>query len=151
YAISVPIECQTAGGNISTLVSGFPSLLQQEVDGTDFFASFRAMKDAASYCREGRGPALVHAHVTRPYSHSLSDDERLYKSAAERQAEAAIDPVIRFPKQLIEEGVLDTRAYERITHEVDREIHQATQEALRDEAPAPESALTHLYSETVDP
>jgi 2-oxoisovalerate dehydrogenase E1 component len=151
YAISVPIECQTAGGNISTLASGFPDLFRQEVDGTDFLASYRAMLAAVAYTREGRGPALVHAHVIRPYSHSLSDDERLYKTAAERQAEAAIDPVIRFPKMLIDEGVLDTRAYERITQEVDHEVHEATQRALRDEAPDPQTALTHLYSETVDP
>ena len=88
YAISVPVECQTAGGNISALASGFPGLFREEVDGTDLLASYRTMKGAAAWCREGHGPALVHAHVIRPYSHSLSDDERLYKTPAERQAEA---------------------------------------------------------------
>src|SRR5690606_34534496 len=92
YAISVPVECQTAGGSISKLVAGFPGLLRIEVDGTDFLASYRAMKEAVDYCRSGAGPALVHAHTIRPYSHSLSDDERLYKTEAERQAEAERDP-----------------------------------------------------------
>ena len=151
YAISVPIECQTAGRNISTLVSGFPDLYRQEIDGTDFLASYRALCAAAAYCRSGRGPALVHAHVIRPYSHSLSDDERLYKTPAEREAEAARDPVLTFPKYLIDEGVLDRHMLQRITHEIDQEIHDATQQALRDEPPAPGSALLHLYSETVDP
>jgi len=150
YAISVPIEAQTAGGSISALTASFPGLFRQDVDGTDFFASYRAMRDAAQYCREGRGPALVHARVIRPYSHSLSDDERVYRTAAEREAESARDPVILFPKLLIEEGVMDRRMLQNITHEIDEEVQQATQEAMRDDPPAPASALTHLYSDTVD-
>ena len=63
YAISVPVEKQTPGGNISRLLEGFPDLLRLEVDGTDFVASYRAMSQAAEYCRAGHGPALVHAHV----------------------------------------------------------------------------------------
>jgi 2-oxoisovalerate dehydrogenase E1 component len=150
YAISVPIEAQTAGGSISALAASFPGLFREEIDGTDFFASYRAMREAVQYCREGRGPALVHAHVIRPYSHSLSDDERAYRTAAERDAESARDPVLLFPKLLIEEGVMDRRMLQNITHEIDEEIQQATQEAMRDEAPAAASALTHLYSDTVD-
>jgi 2-oxoisovalerate dehydrogenase E1 component len=151
YAISVPVESQTAGGNISQLVAGFPGLFRQEVDGTDFLASYGAMKAAAAYCREGNGPAMVHAHVIRPYSHSLSDDERLYRTAAERKLEAERDPVIRFPKFLMDEGVIDRHMLQRITHEIDEEVHNATQQALRDEPPAPETARQHLYSESVDP
>jgi 2-oxoisovalerate dehydrogenase E1 component len=151
YAISVPIECQTAGGNISKLLEGFPNLFLQEVDGTDFAASYRAMEAAAAYCRAGNGPALVHAHVVRLYSHSLSDDERLYKTPAERAAEAERDPVLAFPKQLIEEGVMDRHMLQEITHEIDREIHDAVHEVMAEEPPAPQSALRHLYSETVDP
>ncbi len=151
YAISVPIECQTAGQNISALVAGFPGLFRQEVDGTDFLASYRAMREAVRRCREGEGPALVHAHVIRPYSHSLSDDERLYKRPAERRAEADRDPVLTFPKMLVEEGVVDRHMLQRIMHEVDEEVHEATQRALRDEPPAAESVTQHLYSHTVDP
>jgi 2-oxoisovalerate dehydrogenase E1 component len=151
YAISVPVECQTAGANISQLVSGFPGLFQREVDGTDFLASYRALAEAAAYCREGTGPALVHAHVTRPYSHSLSDDERLYKTAAERQAETERDPVLQFPKWLVDEGVLDRHRLQLVLHEVDEEVQQATQQALEEPAPDPASALVHLYSDTVDP
>jgi 2-oxoisovalerate dehydrogenase E1 component len=151
YAISVPIECQTAGGNISELVSGFPGLFRQEVDGTDFIASYRALDAAAAYCRSGQGPALVHAHVTRPYSHSLSDDERLYKTVAEREAEAQRDPVLKFPRYLIAEGILDRQALQRITHEIDEEVGEANERALKAEPPARSTALVHLYSETVDP
>ncbi|HJZ97529.1 MAG TPA: dehydrogenase E1 component subunit alpha/beta, partial [Candidatus Solibacter sp.] len=151
YAISVPLEAQTAGGSISALTEGFPGLFRQEIDGTDFLASYHAMQAAAAYCREGRGPALVHAHCIRPYSHSLSDDERLYKCAAEREAESARDPVLLFPKFLIDNGVIDRRMLQDITHEIDEEINRATQEALHDVPPDPGTALQHLYSETVDP
>ncbi len=151
YAISVPIESQTAGGSITRLVEGFPDLLRLEVDGTDFLASYRALKEAAASCRQGRGPALVHAHVIRPYSHSLSDDERLYKTSAERQLESQRDPVLQFPKLLVDEGILDRRMLQDLTHEIDLEVHQATEQALRDEPPDPASALRHLYSETIDP
>jgi len=151
YAISVPVECQTAGGNISPLLAGFPSLFRQEIDGTDFFASYRALREAADYCRSGHGPALVHAHVVRLYSHSLSDDERMYKTAGERKAESARDPVLNFPKLLVDEGILDRHALQRIVHEIDEELHAATQEALRKEPAPRDSVLIHLYSERVDP
>jgi 2-oxoisovalerate dehydrogenase E1 component len=150
YAISVPVEYQTAGANISALVSGFPSLFQQEVDGCDFLASYEAMQAAVTYCRSGRGPAMVHAHVIRPYSHSLSDDERHYKTTAERHAEQERDPLVRFPKFLLEEGVLDPNALRRITLEIDREVNEASQKALHAEPAPRDSALRHLYSDKID-
>jgi 2-oxoisovalerate dehydrogenase E1 component len=151
YAISVPIECQTAGGNVVPLVSGFPGLERFECDGTDFFESYRVMGEAVRYCRERKGPALVRATVIRPYSHSLSDDERLYKTEAERKAEAERDPIFTFPRLLVEEGVLERQSLQRIVHEVDEEVQEATQRALRAEGPAPQSALDHLYSPETDP
>jgi 2-oxoisovalerate dehydrogenase E1 component len=151
YAISVPVEQQTAGGSISKLAAGFPGLHCEEFDGTDFRASYRAVLTAVEYCRLRQGPALLHAHVIRPYSHSLSDDERLYKTEAERAAEAGRDPVLTFPQWLIDQGVLDRHTLQNIAHEIDVEIHDAAQRALRDEPPAADSALLHLYSEKVDP
>src|SRR4051812_19414235 len=140
YAISVPVERQTAGASISKLLSGFPGLLRLEVDGTDFDASFRAMQQAASYVREQRLPALVHAHCTRPYSHSLSDDEELYKTVDERADEAARDPLVQFPRWLMTHGLLELAEYERIQREVNATVEAATERALR--APAPPRGTT---------
>ncbi len=151
YAISVPVEKQTAGGNIAQLLSGFPNLKRAEVDGTDFMASYHALAEAAAYARARKGPALVHARVTRPYSHSLSDDERHYKTKAERAEEEARDPIIKFPEWLVSEGILDRHSLQRIVHEVDKEIQEATDRVLRAEPPAKGSALEHLYSDKVDP
>ena len=151
YAISVPIEKQTAGGNITKLLAGFPILKRVEVDGTDVLASYHALSEAAAYARARKGPALVHATVIRPYSHSLSDDERLYKTQAEREAEEARDPLIRFPEWLVREGVLDRHGLQVLVHEADQEIQRATDYALRAAPPAKGSALVHLYSDKVDP
>ena len=151
YAISTPVEKQTPGGNISAVLSGFADLARFEVDGTDLVASYRALRLAAAHCRARLGPALVHAMVTRPYSHSLSDDERLYKTKAERALEEERDPVIRFPEWLVEEGVLDRQALQRIVHEVEMEVQEATAVALKSLPPERGSALEYLYSPTVDP
>jgi 2-oxoisovalerate dehydrogenase E1 component len=151
FAISVPVESQTPGGSISKLLAGFPNLLTIEVDGTDFISSYRAMTTAAAWCREGHGPALVHAHCTRPYSHSLSDDERAYKTKREREQEAARDPLRTFPAFLADEGILDAAALERMTREIDRGILEDAHRALKAASPHPETAMRHLYSETVDP
>jgi 2-oxoisovalerate dehydrogenase E1 component len=151
YAISVPVEKQTAGGNIARLVSGFPNLKRVEVDGTDFMASYHAMAEAVAHARARKGPALLHATVTRPYSHSLSDDERLYKTKAERAAEEARDPIIKFPEWLVSEGVLDRQSLQVMLHEVDQEIQHVTDEVLRAEPPARDSALRYLYSDKIDP
>jgi 2-oxoisovalerate dehydrogenase E1 component len=151
YAISVPIEKQTAGGNITRLAAGFPGLLRLEVDGTDLPDSHRTMTEAVRYCRERRGPALVRATTIRPYSHSLSDDEKLYRTDEEREAEAARDPLVRFPKWLLQHGHIEPQALDRIAREVDAELEAAARAALRADPPAPGSALRFLYSETVDP
>jgi 2-oxoisovalerate dehydrogenase E1 component len=150
WAISTPVECQTPGGSLLPLLEGFPNLLRLEVDGTDFVASYNAVAEAAQYCRERRGPAIVLAHVIRPYSHSLSDDEKLYKTAAERAAEAERDPIVRFPEFLLEEGLLDRHALKLISHEMELEIQQMTDRVLRANPPEHGSALRHLYSEKVD-
>ena len=151
YAISVPVERQTAGGNIARLLEGFPGLLRLEVDGTNFVESFIALRHAADYCRNEHGPALVHASVIRPYSHSLSDDERLYKPQIERDQEAARDPLKTFPDFLIREGLLDRHAIERVMREIDTEVTETAQRVLRQEPPARSSVFEYLYSDKIDP
>src|SRR5271170_6859684 len=151
YAISVPIEVQTAGASISKLASGFPGLHIAECDGTDPLESYAVCKEALEYVRERRGPALVHAHVTRPYSHSLSDDEKLYKLPEERETEARRDPLSKFSLFLIREGLLDQKQIEALEAEVDREVREAADQALAADAPEVSSVARHIYSEDVDP
>jgi 2-oxoisovalerate dehydrogenase E1 component len=151
YAISVPIEVQTAGGSISKLVRGFPGLQVSECDGTDPLEIYSICKEAVQYCRERHGPALIHAHVTRPYSHSLSDDEKLYKSPEEREEEARRDPVSKFSLFLVREGILDQKQIEALEAEIDNEVREAADQALAAEPPPIDSIRINVYSPEIDP
>jgi len=151
YAISVPVEVNTAGGNISRLVSGFPNFHFEEVDGTDPVASYGAMSRAVAHCRAGVGPSFVHAHVIRPYSHSLSDDEKLYRPDVERQRDAERDPITRMQLFLLREGILDEKGINKLEKEVETGLQDAVDRALAAPLPQPESVQQYLYSPDMDP
>src|SRR5437868_641534 len=151
YAISVPVEVQTAGGDVSKLVEGFPNLYLQRCDGTDPVESLETMRRAVEYCRKRKGAALVHAKVIRPYSHSLSDDEKLYRPDEERTSDAERDPIKRFGTLLIEEGLVTQDELQKIKDDVDKEIIEATDRALASPQPAPETATQFVFSPDVDP
>ncbi|HEU5170910.1 MAG TPA: thiamine pyrophosphate-dependent enzyme [Gemmatimonadales bacterium] len=151
YAISVPVEVSTAGGSISKLVTGFPNLFIEEVDGCDVLASFDTLARAHEYCRSRKGPALVHAHVIRPYSHSLSDDEVQYRPPAERAADAARDPLRRLPEHLLAHGVATQAEIDHVRQLVDEELRVATEVALAAPQPARDTVYHHVYSMDVDP
>jgi len=151
YAISVPVETQTPGGNISRLVANFPNFHFEEIDGTDPVIAYAAIKRAADHCRAGNGPAFVHAHVIRPYSHSLSDDERLYRPDSERQRDAARDPVPRLQMFLLREGILDEKGINKIEKEVEEGIQADADRALEAAPPQPETVYNYVYSPDIDP
>jgi 2-oxoisovalerate dehydrogenase E1 component len=151
YAISVPVEVNTAGGDISKLVAGFPDLYIQKCDGTDPLESFSTFRRAVEYCRKRKGPAFVHGKVIRPYSHSLSDDEKLYRPEEERQADAAIDPIKTFAEFLMNERIATSEQLEALRKDVDAEINKAADIAVETPQPAPETALRNVFSPDVDP
>jgi len=151
YAISVPVEVQTPGGDISKLVASFPGLLVQSVDGTDFLASYKAMRAAVDYARARKGPAFVHAKVTRPYTHSLSDDEKLYKTAEERAAEAKRDPIAKLASFLTAEDIASEAELEAIVRDVEAEVNAAADKARVSEKPSRDTVELYVYSPTVDP
>lgn len=151
YAISVPVEVQTAGGDVSRLVEGFPNLYIQRCDGTDPIESLKTMQRAVEYCRERKGAALVHAKVIRPYSHSLSDDEKLYRPDEERTTDAERDPVKRFGALLVEESFVTQDELQKIKDQIDKEITEAADVALASPQPAKETALLYVFSPDVDP
>jgi 2-oxoisovalerate dehydrogenase E1 component len=151
YAISVPVEAQTPGGDISKLVASFPSLFVQSIDGTDYLACHTAVQQAVAYARARKGPAFIHAKVIRPYSHSLSDDERLYKTADERAAEARRDPIVRMAELLRSEGLASESELESLAKDVEREVNDAADRARDAEKPDRNTVELYLYSPDVDP
>jgi 2-oxoisovalerate dehydrogenase E1 component len=151
YAISVPVEVNTAGGSISKLVKSFPDLYVEEVDGCDLIASYQALQRAVDHARKRKGPALIHAHVIRPYSHSLSDDEIMYRPTEEREADAARDPVTNYPKWLVAEGYATDADIATIQEEVEAEVLAATDAALVAPQPGEDTIYDFVYSPDVDP
>jgi 2-oxoisovalerate dehydrogenase E1 component len=151
YAISVPVEVQTPGGNISRLVAGFPNFHFEEIDGTDPVASYAAFVRTAAHCRAGEGPGFIHAHVIRPYSHSLSDDERLYRPDAERERDAARDPITRMQMFLIREGILDENGINKLEKQVEDGLQVAVDQALAAAPPTPDTIFQYIYSPDLDP
>jgi len=151
YAISTPVEANTPGGNISRLIANFPNFHFAEVDGTDPIASYEAMVSAVAYCRAGKGPALVHGHVIRPYSHSMSEDERDYRSRAELEADALRDPISKMQVWLLREGILDAEGIDALERKVDAEVQAAADKAVQAAFPTVASILVNQYSENLKP
>jgi 2-oxoisovalerate dehydrogenase E1 component len=151
FAISVPVEVNTAGGSISRLLTGMPSLLIEECDGNDVLESYEAARRVVDYCRQRKGPALLHAHVVRRYSHSLSDDDQMYRTQAEREEDERRDPINRLRAHLIENGLATEAELQAIDEEVTAEVKAASDRALAQPQPVPETATRWLYSEEVDP
>lgn len=151
YAISTPVEVGVAGGDISKLVSGFPNLFIQKCDGTDVLESYATFKKAVEYCRERKGPAFIHAKVVRPYSHSLSDDEKLYRIPEEIEADAATDPIRRFGELLMTDGIATSEQLEALRKEVDAEVNKAADIAIETPQPAAETAYRNVFSPDIDP
>jgi 2-oxoisovalerate dehydrogenase E1 component len=152
YAISVPVDVQTAGGNVAQLVRNFPNLMWVgEINGNDPVESYGVLREAVAHCRARKGPAFVRALVTRPYSHSMSDDETKYKTKAERQAESERDCLRAFGRYLVEEGLIDEPGLERLKDEVQAEVRAASEEAIQSAQPPVHTSTIHVYSQDVDP
>ena len=151
YAISVPVEVNTPGGNISKLVANFPNFFFAEIDGTDAEVCLRTFEAAAAHCRAGLGPAFVHGHCVRHYSHSLSDDDKLYRSAAEREADALRDPIAKLQMRLLREGVMTDAEINELEKSMDHVAAEAAERALEAPLPSLDSITRHVYSEDIDP
>jgi 2-oxoisovalerate dehydrogenase E1 component len=151
YAISTPVEVNTPGANISQLVANFPNFHFAEVDGTDPEACLRAFQAAAAHCRAGRGPAFVHGHCIRLYSHSFSEDDSLYRSAAEREADAMRDPLAKMQMRLLRESILTEDEINALEHRLQAEAAEAAERALTAPLPDIASIAQHVYSEDLDP
>ena len=151
YAISVPVEVNTPGGNISKLVANFPNFFFAEVDGTDPEASYHAFQAAVAHCRAGKGPAFVHGHCVRIYSHSFSEDDKYYRLKEEREADAMRDPLHKLQMRLLREGILSTGELNALEQQIDEQIAAAAIRAVAAPVPPVSSISRHIYSEDFDP
>jgi 2-oxoisovalerate dehydrogenase E1 component len=151
YAISVPVSVQTPGGSISKALENFPGLKIFTCDGNCPVESYAAMIEAEKYLRAGNGPVLLHATVTRPYSHSLSDDHSYYRTKEDLADEARRDVFNSYPKFLQETGLLSGDEIKSILDEASKEVRDAMTRALETNWPSKSTYADHLYSHDVDP
>lgn len=151
YAISVPVSVQTPGGSISKALANFPGLKIFTCDGNCPIESFETMVEAERYLRAGNGPALVHATVTRPYSHSLSDDHGFYRTKEDLADESFRDVFHSFPRFLTDTGLFTSEEVKAMLDECSKEVREAMNRALETAWPDKSTFADHLYSPDVDP
>ena len=150
YAISVPVEEQTAGGSIWHLLGGYAGLKRLRYDGTDFFASAAAAKAAMDHIRAGHGPVALHADLVRLLPHSSSDDHRKYREQASLEADIARDPIPRLAARLVEAGLVTDAEVDALRAEVSAEVDRLAKEVEREADPDPATATAHVYYEGPD-
>ena len=150
YAISTPREIQTPCGSISKTLENFPELMVMEADGNCPIESYAAMVEANKHARARKGPVLVHAHTTRPYSHSMSDDQTMYRTQEELELEKKIDVFHSYPQLLIDAGIIKRKDVDQMLTTVSKELRQAMEKAISTEWPKKESSQDHLYSMDTD-
>ncbi len=150
YAISVPVKVQTPGGSISKALNDFPGLKVLKTNGSCPIESYATMTEAVEHARKRKGPVLVHASTTRPYSHSMSDDQSMYRTKEELEIEKEEDVFKSYPKFLVDSGIMKQEEVDSLYDEVSKEVRQAMNEAIETPWPKPEESLDHIYSEDVD-
>lgn len=152
WAISVPVENQVAGegGSVYEMTKGYKNLLRLKVDGTNYLESNVAAVSAVKYARNKQGPVLIEADVVRLLPHSSSDDHRKYRSEDELEADRQKDPIVRFKNLLIEKEVLTELAFKELEKEVHDRVEEAAAWAETAPDPKPESALLHVFSDSIN-
>ena len=147
WAISVPAVEQTAGGNPAKLVGGYPGVEVHDIDGCSFEEVNGALQQAIARGRKGEGPSVISARIPRLGAHSSSDDPKKYRSLEDMTADEALDPIPRFERELIEEGLITREEIDQIRQEIFEEIEAAAVEADKEPHPVAENVMDHLYKE----
>lgn len=151
WAISVPSVEQTAGKTIAHMARGYEGLSVFEIDGCDYVATVEALSEAVARAREGSGPSLVVAKVPRIAPHSSSDDPKKYKTEAVCASELANDPIPRFERFLIEQGILTSASLQERKLALHEQVEQAALAADQIPFPAKESAADKVFAEFTCP
>ena len=150
YAISVPVEHQTAGkdGSVAEMMGGFHTLYRKRIDGTDFFESYSELKEAIDYIKSGKGPALIEANVVRLQSHSSSDDQKKYRNKEDLERDKQNDPIEKFVAKLKTESILNDDDFQKIWKEINKEIDEAADKGSKSSDPVPKDAERYVYDES---
>ena len=146
YAISTHRSEQTAG-TIYDMTAGYKNLSRYQVDGTDFFESNLAFREASDRARKGKGPSLIVSNVVRLLPHSSSDDQRKYRKQQDLELDKVRDPIILFEGTCVKNKIIKLSEFEDIQLKIRNHINQDTIWAEKQNFPEPETALNHIYSD----
>ena len=145
YAISTHRSEQTAS-TIYNMTSGYGNLSRYDVNGTDFFETNLAFKEAVQRARKGKGPSVIVSHVVRLLPHSSSDDQRKYRSEKDLAEDIKKDPLVILESKCIDENFIKPDEFEKIRTQVDKQVDDDAEWADGQDYPDPDTALDHIYS-----
>ncbi len=147
YAISVPRESQSMGGTVGHSFCCYQNLMMKTFDGTDFFKSLAAARDAVEYLRAGKGPVLLHSMVERLLPHSSSDDQKKYRPADElEKAKQERDCIKILSNYLVENEIATSDEINGLWEDVVREIDESADWAESRPDPVAEDSLKHIFA-----
>jgi len=144
YAISVPIEEQTAGSSVYKISSGYENLHRLKIDGTDYFESLLAFKLAVDRARKGLGPTLIESMVVRLLPHSSSDDHRKYRTEEDINRDKENDPILKFKSNCISEGIISRNEFDKLEEKISNDINDDVLWAEEQEDPSNPNANLFL-------
>lgn len=146
YAISVHVSEQTSGSSVFSMVNGYDNLSRYEVDGTNFFETDLAFREAIERARQGKGPSVIVSNVVRLLSHSSSDDQKKYRKKEDLDKDKNRDPLLVFEKNCIKNKILKEGDFEKLRNEIIQIVDQDAEWADKQNHPDPNSATNHIYS-----
>jgi len=147
YAISVPIEDQTAGGSVYKISAGYDNLARFNVDGTNFFEVHLAFKKAVERARKGKGPSLIQSDVVRLLPHSSSDDQRKYRQEKDLEVDRKRDPILTFANTCIAEGIAKQEDFDKIQDIVKSQVDEDANWAEAQDDPIADDGQKNVYLE----
>ena len=146
YAISVHVSEQTSGSSVFSMVNGYDNLSRYEVDGTNFFETDLAFREAIERARQGKGPSVIVSNVVRLLSHSSSDDQKKYRKKEDLDKDKNRDPLLVFEKNCIKNKILKENDFEKLRNEIIQIVDEDAEWADKQNHPDPNSATNHIYS-----
>ena len=146
YAISVHVSEQTSGSSVFSMVNGYDNLSRYEVDGTNFFETDLAFREAIERARQGKGPSVIVSNVVRLLSHSSSDDQKKYRKKEDLDKDKNRDPLLVFEKNCIKNKILKESDFEKLRNEIIQIVDEDAEWADKQNHPDPNSATNHIYS-----
>lgn len=142
WAISTPVEKQTAAPTLALKAHGY-GLVGVRVDGNDALAVCRVVRAAAEHARKGGIPVLIEALTYRVGAHSTSDDPSRYRDEAVTRQWAALDPIERLQRYLLQRGAIGAGEVEAMRQFYDDEVRTTLAEVEQ----IPPVALPTLFED----